>query len=314
MSVKLAITKKVLQEYINILPISYYLKHRVDIGITDLDASYFDRNNGQIMISIKQLNSLKYDNAPSKEQIENDIRCMLYHEVSHAILTPNDNLLIDKMIFNVFEDERIETLLSNYYYGVKFKEFVKRINNYDPVKRPNSLYEYFYYLVRFRDGDEDLLKEVEDIIFKARLINCKKTVIFLDSKGNFYNFKNYQSSIYKLYLKCKDRFKELENKEQKTSKISSKEGETIVAKSPTQNRMEELFKEQEEQVEDNREDKCKEIIISNNKHYKKNTNGNPQNDFEKLKENTSVFKLTWKFDQKKTNKQNTFYKKILEEK
>ena len=129
MSVKLAITKKVLQEYINILPISYYLKHRVDIGITDLDASYFDRNNGQIMISIKQLNSLKYDNAPSKEQIENDIRCMLYHEVSHAILTPNDNLLIDKMIFNVFEDERIETLLSNYYYGVKFKEFVKRINN-----------------------------------------------------------------------------------------------------------------------------------------------------------------------------------------
>ena len=39
-----------------------------------------------------------------------------------------------------------------------------------------------------------------------------------------------------------------------------------------------------------------------------------QNDFEKLKENTSVFKLTWKFDQKKTNKQNTFYKKILEEK
>ena len=282
MSVKLSITKKILQEYINILPISYYLKHRLDIGITELDTSYFDRSKNEIMISLKQLNCLKYDTTPSKEQIENDIRCMLYHEVSHAILTPVESLVIDKMIFNVFEDERIETLLCNYYYGVNFKDFVKRINNYDPNKRPSSLYEYFYYLVRFRDGDEDLLKEVNNIIFRARFFNCKKTVMFTDIRGNNYTFKTYQANIHKLYLKCKERF-EKENKEPNpTPKNSEENEETVIAKSPTQSRIEETFKEQEEQVEDNRENGNREIIISNPKNYKRNNIQNPKDEYEKF--------------------------------
>ena len=37
-----------------------------------------------------------------------------------------------------------------------------------------------------------------------------------------------------------------------------------------------------------------------------------QNKFAKLQEKTSVFKLTWKFDAKLTQKENTFYKKLLE--
>lgn len=286
MAIKLAITKKILKEYINILPISYYLKHRLGVDITDLDYSYFDRNNNQIMISLKQLNCLTYDSEPTKEQIEYDIRSMLYHEVSHAILTPTENLVIDKMIFNVFEDERIETLLCNYYYGVNFKQFVKRVNNYNPKHRPTSLYEYFYYLVRFRDGDKELLKEVDKIIFKARLFNCKRTVVYTDTKGNNHTFKNYQANIYKLYLQCKDKFEQekeinrLSNKN-KESKLDQEE-KTIIAKKPTQSKIEETLKEQEGQVEDNRENKGIETTTSIIKNYKKNNYQNPKNEYEQF--------------------------------
>ena len=286
MKIKLAITKKTLQEYINILPISYYLKHRLEVDITDLDYSFFDRNNGQIMISLKQLNCLTYDNEPTKEQIENDIRSMLYHEVSHAILTPVENLVIDKMIFNVFEDERIETLLCNYYYGVNFKQFVKRVNNYNPKHRPTSLYEYFYYLVRFRDGDKELLKEVDKIIFKARLFNCKTTVVFTDKLGNYYSFKTYQANIQKLYMQCKNKFEQekkfnqLSNKKKESE--TNQEEKTIIAKKPTQTKVEETLKEQESQVEDNREDKGIESKTSIIRNYKKNRYQNPKNEFEQL--------------------------------
>lgn len=74
------------QEIAKILPTGYYLGTRINYEvIEDLEASYFDPMQFIIKISYKQI-------APyiTSESLEDDIRCLLYHEVSHAMLTPRD--------------------------------------------------------------------------------------------------------------------------------------------------------------------------------------------------------------------------------
>ena len=62
---------------------------------------------------------------------------MLYHELSHVILTPRTIFVRrneeERDIINIFEDERIETLLQKFYIKVDFKDFVKQFNGWNKI-------------------------------------------------------------------------------------------------------------------------------------------------------------------------------------
>lgn len=76
------------QEIAKILPTGFYLGERIDFEVVEgLPASYFDPMQFIIKISYDQI--APYLNPNS---IEDDIRCLLYHEVSHAMLTPRDGV------------------------------------------------------------------------------------------------------------------------------------------------------------------------------------------------------------------------------
>ena len=68
-------------------------------------------------------------------------------------------------VLNIFEDERIETVLKDYYYGVNFKKTIIMLNNYNPDEKPKDIVQNFYYIVRFRNGREDFVERVEQIIY-----------------------------------------------------------------------------------------------------------------------------------------------------
>lgn len=67
-------------------------------------------------------------------------------------------------LVNIFEDERIETVLRNYYMNVDFKRLVvllngdpKNFDDQDPIGK-------FFTVVRYRQGDPKLVQQVQQII------------------------------------------------------------------------------------------------------------------------------------------------------
>ena len=111
---------------------------------------------------------------PDSSDLEKAVRSMLYHETSHAILTPK-NLIskwddhIMRSIFNIFEDERIETLLANFYMNVDFK--AQLYNICGSPKPPRDAQSAFFNIVRYRVGPDHFVNKVDEIITKYRTIN-----------------------------------------------------------------------------------------------------------------------------------------------
>lgn len=158
------------------LPIGLYAKRRVPCSLdTKAEASYYSPVDDTIVVSFSMIaDSVKSVEETPEFTRESVIRTMLYHEVSHAILTPrcatpaNIYPLRNRETmeaFNIFEDERIETLLHAYYFDVDFKKQVYYING-GKITEPKTAMQAFYNLVRFRVDFHDLLPRVDDIISK----------------------------------------------------------------------------------------------------------------------------------------------------
>ena len=84
-----------------------------------------------------------YEKSNKELELEVIVRTLLYHEVSHAILTPILTDLDDFSFtnFNIFEDERIEVLEDKTFLDVNFKGLLQTLevadlsiptNNYLP--------------------------------------------------------------------------------------------------------------------------------------------------------------------------------------
>lgn len=170
------ITDHYIKEVLDTLPISYYLK-RPDISLVLSEtepASSFNTETNTITISLPQVKDM-IQFLTDKEEIEDHIRNVLYHEVGHALLTPKqlvkwfDMKWEYKDILNVFEDERIESLLRTYFMRVNFRHAIKVANHYPNININNAKtsLEAFYCIVRFREGPEDFLKAVHEIIMRA---------------------------------------------------------------------------------------------------------------------------------------------------
>lgn len=157
-----------LRSIVRTLPIGLYAKRGVIVAIGEKDdTSYYSPTTDEIVVSYPQICvalSKVPQNSPYKERI---IRGVLYHEVSHAFMTPemrwND-------VVNVFEDERMETLLADYYHDVDFKTNVFLFNGLKVGEVPPATDKFtaFYNLVRFRSGSPEMLERVSNLIQKYK--------------------------------------------------------------------------------------------------------------------------------------------------
>lgn len=149
--------EKLLQQ----LPVAFYLKRKLDVKLDYANTSYIDIYNNKLVVSYNQLTNLSTVD-------EKDVRCCLYHEVSHAFLTPLKLNIND--ILNIFEDERIETICKNYYLDTDFKSFCFKTNNYNG-QLPKDKRQLFYQIVRFRKGPQQFVDKVDEIIAKHSKLN-----------------------------------------------------------------------------------------------------------------------------------------------
>lgn len=178
------------QDVLKTLPVGYYLGHPVSLRLDPTgDSTYIELDCERVTVSYKNI-CTALENAPDDIDPEPIIRALLYHEISHALLTPRcllscvNRSFIDKCcsrykncydkaayiwdhihdIINIFEDERIETTCRNYYMNVDFKRLLVLLNgdpknfmNRDPIGK-------FFALVRYRIGSTEQLETVSSII------------------------------------------------------------------------------------------------------------------------------------------------------
>lgn len=184
----------------NTLPIGYYAKRRIGVSVDETaETSYYTPLEDNVVISYPQIKtSLAKIKAEDEAMRELAIRSNLYHEISHAILTPMNMRVTD--IINVFEDERIETLLRGYYMNVDFKKMVVLMNDYHG-EAPRNAFEAFYHCVRFRNYKPEFVVRVDDIIRKYATIN-RFTNVYYDASSSYWGYGEvweYTRDIEKLY-------------------------------------------------------------------------------------------------------------------
>lgn len=196
------ITFNEVDSIVRTLPIGLYAKRRVPCELdAEAETSYYNPAEDTIVISYPIIaDSLTPVKESEEYTKETAVRSMLYHEVSHAILTPKGliNPYIGERkrnVLNIFEDERIETLLRNFYLDVDFKKQVYYING--GIKEPTNALEAFYNLVRFGIDFHGLLPRVKEII------NNYSNLSVINNE----NMSDYIWDIYDLYEAVENYFK-----------------------------------------------------------------------------------------------------------
>lgn len=184
---------------LNELPVGYYAFARIPISLSeDEETSYYNPKENAIVISypiIRQgLENAEKAHEMTEEQNESAVRAMLYHEISHAILTPKKLKMTN--VLNIFEDERIESVLANYYLDVNFKENARFINDWVPHKPENAMDE-FYQTVRFRYNDDVTLTNQVSAIIRAYQN--------MDSTSN-YNIRAYERDVSNFYNSIAEKY------------------------------------------------------------------------------------------------------------
>ena len=207
------ISKAQVETILKTLPIGYYIGRNIKVSLSESEeCSFYDQINDEILISYQQLLT-PFEAVKKVEDVETFVRTMLYHEVSHAMLTPKMKM-ID--ILNIFEDERIETLLKDYYQNTDFKRFVKLVNNFKG-EAPTTPKQAFYQIVRYRVGPQNFVDRVCMIILKAKLIN--RTDI---ERSDI--VRVYKNEVYQLYNDIADWFiQQLSENEQNKEKKEQNE-------------------------------------------------------------------------------------------
>lgn len=150
-----------IQNIVDTLPIGYYTGRRIPCVLdSQEDCSHYNPSQDTIRISLDQLKQ-GLPTAQTYTDAEKLIRSNFYHEVSHAILTPVN--MPPTAARNIAEDERIERVLGNYYYGVNFKESLYAVNG-NPPPQPQEPIQWFFLLCRYGIGNPALLQEFEGIM------------------------------------------------------------------------------------------------------------------------------------------------------
>ena len=190
----MTVSNEYIKSILKTLPIGYYLGQNIDVETSEVEStSFFDPKRFKIVISTRVIQK-GLMNCNRKDEIETIVRSMLYHEISHVILTPKDICFFPSYL-NVFEDERIETKLSDYYLNVDFKWTVKTIckTAFDSI--PLTADEYWFKLCRFRQGKQSHVETLERLLKTFMPMNVNT-----DSKQ--YHYEEKVKEFYEFIKKC----------------------------------------------------------------------------------------------------------------
>lgn len=181
------------QAILKTLPIGFYLGRAIECEMNEGDNSYFDPMEDKIVIGYQMLpiDKLKEDDP----ELEDNIRCMLYHEISHVLLTPSGLNMYNWM--NIFEDQRIETVLSTFFHRVDFPAYVKKVNGYIPGLPPKSPMELYYKIVRYGEGPKHFVCRRDELI--KQFAGLTKRTGGSDVLFYFNTIKEFYNEIVKEY-------------------------------------------------------------------------------------------------------------------
>lgn len=206
------------EQILDTLPIGYYAGRRVRVALQDdIPTSYYSPTEDQITISYPIIRE-GVSKVIDETDIETTIRSMMYHEVSHAILTPTRLEMREeqKDVVNIFEDERIETILRDYYYGVNFRQQVYVLNN--GIHDPKNATDAFYNAVRFGLAPKKILDDINHLISKYGKMT--RNVSRYDSWSYVYDIWNLYKRIAEEYKYNSEPFKPQGGEEGESSKPS----------------------------------------------------------------------------------------------
>ena len=203
------------------LPIGYYLGRKVPVFVEEGQHAYCDVVKGDVHIGVGLL-QIAADHIDAKDAAEWDretlLRCLLYHEIGHLLLTPkwcksfrvknaNGNSYREdnsNRILNIFEDERLECILSKYFMGVKFRKFVKLVCKGEGGGRKDDISK-IYRAIRLRDAPKDVSDAVDAAIRNLAHIISVTTEWGYDSAGKYgFNLGLYSDEVNALVKKILD--------------------------------------------------------------------------------------------------------------
>lgn len=243
------ITLEEMVEVAKRLPIGYYLGRKTPVIVENGSATYCNIINGEIHIDIGLLQQAAKNIDPTKAKKwdkETLLRCLLYHEIGHLLLTPKwlrhvsvykpyGTYMCDneqQAILNIFEDERIEQLLASTFYGVDFKAFCLLVNK--NAQHEETFVNKFFDAVRLRKTSPSKSKAIDDAIYNLK----DYTTLTVSSPGL------YQKTLNELIQKL---FEEDEQDEQSKQEQSEQEQDE-------QEQDEQGQSEQEQEKDENADD------------------------------------------------------------
>lgn len=159
------------------LPIGYYIKRSIPVELSKGMMSYYAPLEDKITIGYGLIAEAFVKVTDGKYDVDTEevVRGLLYHEISHVVLTPNclwdTSGSRNHTTINVFEDERIETIFAHRYMNTNFKKNIIFLNNYDGTTEPKDADSAFYNVVRYHKGKKQFVDRVGQIIRKYAQIN-----------------------------------------------------------------------------------------------------------------------------------------------
>lgn len=180
------------EQILNTLPIGYYTGRRIGISLdANEETSFYSPMEDKIIVSYPII-AHRAKQMPESADDEEAVRSMLYHEVSHAILTPQK--MRPQEDINIFEDERIESVLRNYYHNVDFRKQLYDVHG-GSAPKANTPMKAFYNAVRFGLGTGKVLTETNRILKKYAELNRMAEEYTRDG----IDICHYQEEIHSLY-------------------------------------------------------------------------------------------------------------------
>lgn len=180
------------------LPIGYYVGRPIKVNLSETDKiSSYSQASDSITISAPMIiDTFKSSPKLTQKDLEEVIRGLLYHEVSHIMLSCNPKYLEEyvydyckKNIYDIMEDERIETIFSGRFANTNFRKNVFLINKYNGAK-PVTKEQKFFYLVRYHAGPDKWVKRLSEFIYRWRQIS---------PADSLYYWKDYASEVNNFY-------------------------------------------------------------------------------------------------------------------
>lgn len=212
------ITLNQVQKILDSCPIGYYLNtSEIDVVLDEkAQTSYYNATNNVITISYPLIQKQLSKAEEYSMDLEMIVRSLLYHELSHAILTPiplfdyvyshySWRLPEVKDMVNIVEDERIERRFKDYYMNVDFKANIKNALDFNKLDLTNSNIfkgmQGFLLCTRLGIGTKEMQDDLNTLLEKYKSMIGTKESYFYRDRHIGYHISEYIRDIIDYYNK-----------------------------------------------------------------------------------------------------------------